>query len=87
MISNDFKELENLSEKERELALKILQQMSSEGSSSLYNDLIYADYDEIPVDINTFLTDTRYLGKGLINDEGKFTVFPYWVETLKKVFA
>lgn len=86
MISNDFKELENLSEKERELALKILQQMSSEGSSSLYNDLIYADYDEIPVDINTFLTDARYLGKGLINDEGKFTVFPYWVETLKKVF-
>ena len=86
MISNDFKELENLSEKERELALQILKEMSDEGSSSLYNDLLYADYEEIPVDIETFLKDKRFLGKGLINDEGVFTVFPYWVKTLKKVF-
>ncbi len=86
MISNGFKELENLSEKERELALQILQQMSDEGSSSLYNDLIYSDYDEIPVGIDEFLRSPHYLGKGLIDEEGKFTVYPYWIETLKKVF-
>lgn len=86
MISNDFKELEKLSDKEREIALQILNEISMQGSSSLYTDLLYYDYDEIPVDIDTFLTDPRYLGKGLINEEGKFTVFPYWVETLKKVF-
>ncbi len=86
MISNDFKELNNLSEKERELALEILKQMSSEGSSSLYNDLMCADYEEVPVDIDTFLRDPSYLGKGLINEEGKFTVFPYWVNKLKEIF-
>lgn len=86
MISNDFKQLENLSEKERELALQILKEMSAEGSSSLYQELLYADYDEVPVDIETFLKDKRYLGKGLINEEGKFTVFPYWVNKLKEVF-
>ena len=86
MISNDFKELEKLSDKEREIALQILNEISMQGSSNLYTDLLYYDYDEIPVDIDTFLTDPRYLGKGLINEEGKFTVFPYWVEILKKVF-
>ena len=86
MVSNEFKELEKLPEKERELALQILQQMSAEGSSSLYEDLLYHDYDEIPVDIETFLKEPKFLGKGLINDEGKFTVFPYWVSTLKRIF-
>lgn len=86
MISNNFKELENLSEKEKELALKILNEMSSTGSSTLYDDLRYADYEEFPVDIETFLRDPDYLGKGLIDEEGKFTVFPYWIDILKKIF-
>ena len=86
MVSNGFKQLDNLSEKERELALQILEQMSAGGSSTLYNDLLYHDYEEIPVDIETFLRDPNYLGKGLINDEGKFTVFPYWVDKLKEIF-
>jgi hypothetical protein len=83
MLSN---ELNNLSEKEKELALKILKEMSSEGMSQTYNDLLYGDYEEIPVDIETFLRDSNYLGKGLVNDEGKFTVYPYWVKTLKQIF-
>jgi hypothetical protein len=83
MISN---ELNNLSEKERELALKILKEMSTGGTSQTYNDLLYSDYEEIPVDIETFLRDPKYLGKGLINEEGKFTVYPYWVKTLKEIF-
>ena len=86
MISNDFKELENLSEKERELALQILNEMSAQGSSNLYEDLLHSDYDEIPVSIDEFLDNPAYLGKGLINDEGKQTVYPYWRKTLKKVF-
>ena len=84
-MPNEFNELQNLSEKEREIALQILSEMSS-GNDSLYKDLLYADYEELPVDIDTFLTDPKYLGKGLINEEGKFTVYPYWVETLKKIF-
>ena len=85
-MPNDFIELNNLSDQERKIALEILSQMSTDGKSDIYDRLLYADYDEIPVDIETFMTDPMYLGKGLVNEEGKFTVFPYWVETLKKVF-
>lgn len=74
----NIEELKNLSEEERKVALEIMQQFSISGQSKLYNDLKYADFDEIPVDIETFLHDKRYLGSGLIDSEtGKFTVFPY----------
>ena len=82
----DLSQLNGLSEKEKEYALQILKELSSKGNSEKFNDLLYGDYDEIPVDIETFLHEPKYLGRGLINEEGKFTVFPYWVETLKKIF-
>ena len=75
MPYNDI--LQGLSDTERQEVLKILGEFSNEGNSKSYEDLLYEDYEEIPVDINTFLHDEKYLGKGLINDEGKFTVFPY----------
>ena len=75
------KELNNLSESERQVALEILKQYSQSGSSEVYNDLVYQDYDEIPVDIETFLYDDLYLGKSLIDSEGRKTVYPYWVQT------
>lgn len=77
--------LSELTEEERSLVLKTLSDLSK-GNSKGYEELIYEDYDEIPVDVETFLYDKNYLGNGLINAEGKFTVFPYWVETLKKIF-
>ena len=40
----------------------------------------------MPVDIETFLKDKKFLGSGLINPDGKFTVFPYWVKKLKEIF-
>lgn len=78
--------LKGLSEEEKQEVFKILNELSKEGKSETYNKLLYEDYDEIPVDVETFLKDPNYLGKGLVNEEGKFTVFPYWVETLKKIF-
>lgn len=86
MISNEFNVLNTLSEKEKDIVLKILSEYSKQGSSSTYNELLISDYEEIPVDIETFLKDKKYLGKGLINEEGKFTVYTYWVDTLKKLF-
>ena len=77
--------LSNLSEQEKQEVLKILQQLST-GDTSSYDSLLKEDYEEIPVDIEVFLRDKKYLGNGLINDEGKFTVYPYWVDTLKKIF-
>ena len=78
--------LNELSEAERTEVLKILGELSHDGSSKSYNEFLKKDYDEIPIDVETFLRDPRYLGRGLVNDDGKFTVFPYWVETLKKIF-
>ena len=77
--------LDSLSEEEQRVLIKTLSEMS-EGNDSLYQKLKYAAYDEIPVDIETFLKDKNYLGNGLIDPEGRFTVFPFWVETLKKIF-
>ena len=86
-IKNISKEqLEKLSPEERKLALEILEQYANKGSSDIFNNLVYNDYEEIPVDIETFLTDKNYLGNGLIDPDGRFTVFPFWVETLKKIF-
>lgn len=83
----NIEELKNLSEEERKVALEIMQQFSISGQSKLFEDLKYADFDEIPVDIETFLHDKRYLGSGLIDSEtGKFTVFPYWENMLKDLF-
>lgn len=78
-------DLSTLSEQERNKVLEILQQLST-GDNSTYNELLYEDYNEIPVDIETFLRDRKYLGKGVTSEEGKFMVFPFWVKTLKQIF-
>ena len=80
-------ELQGLSEQERKLALEILNQYSQQGQSNIYDNLKYQDYEEIPVDIITFMDDPYYLGKGLMNpDTGKSTVFPYWRDLAKKIY-
>ena len=83
MISN---ELNKLSEKERELALQILKEMSEKGNSQIYENLRYAEYKEIPVDIETFLTNDKYLGQAWKDASGKSKLYPFWLETLKEIF-
>ena len=87
-MANDFnfKELEGLSKKEREYAISILKEISKDGNSKKYDNLIYGDYNEIPVTIEEFLHRPQYLGRALLSDDGKFTIFPYWEEVLKKMF-
>ena len=85
-MTNQIQEqLNNLSPEEREAALKILEELSN-GESKTYNDLFYSDFDEVPVDIHTFLHDKKYLGNALYDAEGRFTLFPYWEQMLEKVF-
>ncbi|MBP5469533.1 MAG: hypothetical protein J6Z11_09855 [Candidatus Riflebacteria bacterium] len=69
--------LNNLSEEERAAALEILKQVAEKGESDILNDLKYGDFEEIPVDIHTFMHDKKYLGNGLYDREGRFTVFPF----------
>ena len=80
------KELNNLNDKEKELALEILKQISEKGNSKLYEDLKYAEYKEIPVDIETFLTDDRYLGQAWKDSTGKLKLYDFWLKQLKKIF-
>ena len=54
MNYTNLDELNNLSEKEKKLALKILEEYSKQGSSTKLNELIYSDYEEIPVSIKDF---------------------------------
>ena len=95
MMSNELPitldALEGLSREEKQLALEILRQISQDGNSSLLDNLQYGDFEEIPVDIDTFLDNDRYLGRGLwevdaISGHRRCTIFPYWRETLKQLF-
>ena len=86
MQNIDTSILDNLSDKERTLALQILDELSKKGSSDKLNSLMYADYEEIPVDIETFLTNDNYLGKAWKDATGKSKLYPFWLETLKKLF-
>lgn len=78
--------LEDLSEEERQITLEILSQYGKQGYSDLHNQLQAEDYEEIPVDIHTFLHDPRYLGTGLIDEEGRFSLFPYWENLFDKIY-
>lgn len=79
-------ELNNLSEKEKALVNSILKQFSKEGVSNTFNNLLYEDYNEIPVDIITFIEDNNYLGYAWHDNEGKTKLYPYWKRVLKKLF-
>jgi len=79
-------ELKNLTEQERKAVLEILKEYSDTGNSTSLSSLMYEDWDEIPVDITTFLHNRKYLGNALYDQEGKFTLFPYWEEKLKDIF-
>lgn len=81
----------NLNEDERKLAMEILTQVAENGQSDILDALKYNDFDEIPVDIDTFLDDKQYLGNDIwmrdeISGEVKCVLFPYWRDTLHKLF-
>ena len=78
--------LNNLSEKERALALEILKEYSDTGNSAKLNNLLYEDWKEIPVDILTFIKDDNYLGRAWKDPEGNLKLFPYWENLLPKIF-
>lgn len=82
----DWDELNKLSPEERKVALEILQQYATDGKSDIYETLKNSDWDEIPVDIHTFMHDRRYLGNALYDAEGRFTIFPYWEKCLEDIF-
>lgn len=81
----DLSAINNLNEAERQYALKVLAEYA-QGSSQLLDELKYADYKEIPVDIVTFIKDRNYLGNAWHLSDGKCKLFPFWEEKLKELF-
>ena len=79
-------DLSKLTKEERDAVAQILNEISNDGISEKMNDILYEDYKEIPVDIETFLHDDQYLGRGLKDAENRFTLFPYWEDLLKKIY-
>ena len=86
MINLDKVDLASLSEEERKAVLQILNEVSTEGSSQKYHEILYSDYEEIPVDILTFIKDYRYLGKAWHLSDGECKLYPYWENKLKELF-
>ena len=80
--SNLANELENLTEQEKQILFQMAKEISEKGSSNVLKSLWYEDYDEVPVDIDTFLDDPKYFGDVL---EG--SIYPYWREMLRNIFA
>jgi len=70
----------NESEGVAPLAEQIVEKILKEGDDSLYRYLVSIDYRWEPVDIDTFLTDSYYLG-----EVGKY-IYPKWREVLREVF-
>lgn len=63
--SNDNNKLNfitSLTTDEQEKVKEILNEINTKGKSDTLDDLYYDDYEEIPVDINTFLDNPLYLG-------------------------
>ena len=73
----DLSALSGLSPEERKVAIEMLKEIADTGKSELLEKMKYGDFEEIPVDIHTFLHDRKYLGNGLYDQDGRFTLFPY----------
>lgn len=76
----------SLSKDEQIYLSKILEEIGSTGESPSLNELWSQDYEEIPVSIEEFITNDRYLGKSLKTEDGTLTLYPYWVNSLSYMF-
>lgn len=76
--------LNELTPEQRQVAIKILKDTLENNKSATFNELLETDYEEIPVDIDTFLTDRRYLGE--FTNGGKNLTYRKWPEALREWF-
>lgn len=74
---------DGLSEEERAIALKILNEYKDNGQSNTLTEIYEEDYEEIPVDIDTFIEDDRYIGSFTGNGS---LIYNYWRRKLRELF-
>ena len=82
MDDKTLQELSKLTPEEIQKVEEILAELVEDGKSEELNDLYYEDYEEIPVDLNTFLCDEMYLGK--YTNYGK-DIYDTWKKELEYV--
>lgn len=76
--------LHSLNEEEQSVLLKIVSELAESGESSTYKSVWLEDYEEIPVDIDTFLESDEYIG-GLTRHGDQ--IYPFWRQVLRDLFA
>lgn len=81
-MEEQLNEISSLSMEELEAVKAILNDISTTGSSEMYDAINLADYEEIPVDLWTFLSRDDLLGK--YTNNGK-DIYKTWVDELKYV--
>lgn len=60
---NNLEIVKTLTDEEKAKVRQILLDIANKGKSEELNEIYYEDYEEIPVDLETFLSDEKYLGK------------------------
>jgi len=68
---------------EQMILRQILQEIVDTGDSETYEHVWLADFKEVPVSIDQFISDPYYLGETTKNGE---MVYPFWRQTLTDIF-
>lgn len=78
-------QIQNLNEEESRLFYALLSASSNSSSVDLspIEELYKVDYDEVPVSIDEFLREEKYLGKVFNHGE---SIYPFWRQTLHDIF-
>ena len=79
---NNLDIFNSLSESEKLKVIQILKDINDNGKSEELKKLYYEDYEEIPVDLTTFLCNEQYLGK--YTNYGK-DIYDTWKKELSYV--
>lgn len=74
---------DSCSKLEQNMLIKILEELSVHGESATLEQLWLTDFKEVPVSIDEFVCNPRYLGNTNRNGEA---VYPFWRETLRELF-
>lgn len=70
---------DNFTKDEQSVLRTIVQEIAEYGQSPTYENVLLADFKEIPVDKYTFLTNPDYLGSS--NNNGA-AIYPAWMDTM-----
>ena len=77
--------LDDLTDYEKQQVLKILREVKA-GKNDSYQELINDIWDEVPVSIDTFIDNEKYMRNYFYPDNKSCLVYPYWRKELKKIF-